>query len=220
LRIDSQISYSERYPLAHLKSILARNRFEGGVLFGDLTPALPAFVKGVVVRGDQFDNAKLDRLQQDPKFRGVACSLAGAEVPDFLAELERRSIPLDLSANLSLAPRIARLFPNLRVAFDPAIAPLSGDDWEEHLDCAAEYSNVFCKLNGLAPAAPICSRFVRHALRVWGPRRLMFGSKWPMLLPEYSWKATLAAFTQAIGAQPIEIREELLGGTAARFYAL
>jgi len=35
-----------------------------------------------------------------------------------------------------------------------------------------------------------------------------------------TWKATLAAFTQSIGAQPIEVREELLGGTAERFYQL
>ncbi len=220
MRIDSHITFSERYPLAHLESILVRNRFEGGVLFGGLTPSLPAFVKGVVVRGGQFDAARLDRLQQEPKFRGIACSLAGDEIPGFLTELERRSIPLDLSANLSLAPRIARRFPNLRVAFDPACAPPSGDDWEGNLDRAAEYPNIFCKLNGLEPAAPFRSRYVRHALGAWGPRRLMFGSKWPMLLPEHSWKATLAAFTQAIGAQPIEIREELLGGTAARFYAL
>jgi predicted TIM-barrel fold metal-dependent hydrolase len=48
----------------------------------------------------------------------------------------------------------------------------------------------------------------------------MFGSDWPSSLPECSWKENLAAFTQAIGAQAIEVREELLGGTAARFYRL
>jgi predicted TIM-barrel fold metal-dependent hydrolase len=48
----------------------------------------------------------------------------------------------------------------------------------------------------------------------------MFGSDWPNGLPAATWKATLAAFTQAIGAQPIEVREELLGGTAARVYRL
>ena len=48
----------------------------------------------------------------------------------------------------------------------------------------------------------------------------MFGSDWPNSLPEHAWKANLAAFTQAIGAQSIEVREELLGGTAARFYGI
>ena len=36
----------------------------------------------------------------------------------------------------------------------------------------------------------------------------MFGSDWPNGLPEYTWKASLAVFTQSIGAQPIEVREQ------------
>jgi L-fuconolactonase len=35
-----------------------------------------------------------------------------------------------------------------------------------------------------------------------------------------TWKDVLAAFTQAIGPQPLETREKLLGGTAVRFYSL
>ena len=48
----------------------------------------------------------------------------------------------------------------------------------------------------------------------------MFGSDWPNGLPQYTWKAALAAFTQAIGAQPIDVREQLLGATAARVYGV
>jgi L-fuconolactonase len=48
----------------------------------------------------------------------------------------------------------------------------------------------------------------------------MYGSDWPSYLPVGTWKEALAAFTQAIGAQPIEVRDELLGGTAIRFYRL
>jgi L-fucono-1,5-lactonase len=62
--------------------------------------------------------------------------------------------------------------------------------------------------------------YVRHVLRAFGPRRVMFGSAWPACLPESVWKETLAIFTQAIGAQPLEVREELLGGTAGRFYGI
>jgi predicted TIM-barrel fold metal-dependent hydrolase len=48
----------------------------------------------------------------------------------------------------------------------------------------------------------------------------MFGSDWPNGLPAYTWKASLAVFTQSIGSQPIEVREQLLGGTAARVYGV
>jgi len=39
-------------------------------------------------------------------------------------------------------------------------------------------------------------------------------------LPDHIWKESLARFTQAIGAQPIEVREELLGGAAQHFYRI
>ena len=62
--------------------------------------------------------------------------------------------------------------------------------------------------------------YVSHVLRIFGPDRLMFGSDWPVCITAGTWKQVLAAFTQAIGAQSIDIREKLLGGTAARFYGL
>jgi predicted TIM-barrel fold metal-dependent hydrolase len=48
----------------------------------------------------------------------------------------------------------------------------------------------------------------------------MFGSDWPNGLPEYTWKTSLAAFTQSIGAQSMEVREQMLGLTAARVYGI
>ena len=46
----------------------------------------------------------------------------------------------------------------------------------------------------------------------------MFGSDWPSYLPDGTFKESLAAFTQSIGALPLEMREQLLGGTAERAY--
>jgi L-fuconolactonase len=48
----------------------------------------------------------------------------------------------------------------------------------------------------------------------------MFGSDWPVCLTAGSWKEVLAMFTQAVGPQPMEVREKLLGGTAVEFYQL
>ena len=62
--------------------------------------------------------------------------------------------------------------------------------------------------------------FVRHVLAVFPPDRLMFGSDWPVCLQAGSWKQALAAFTQAIGAQPQAIRDKILGETAIEFYRL
>jgi L-fuconolactonase len=91
---------------------------------------------------------------------------------------------------------------------------------------AARLPNVFCKISGLLTglrrpwaAAPL-RPFVQHVLSVFDPNRLMFGSEWPACLPAAAWKETLAAFTQSIGVQSIEVREQMLGATAASFYGL
>jgi len=217
LRIDSHHSFSERCPLEHLASILARNRFDGSVLVAQaFMPVLSLdFIRAII---PPFEPHLLDEYQRHPKFRGV-CHSFTSEIPDSLGELERRGIPLDADAELILIRRIAERFPALRIVIDHLGGPPKGD-WAHDLEMAAESPQVFCKLSGLARFQPSPRPYVQHALAVFGPRRLMFGSDWPACLPEFTWKASLAAFTQAIGPQTIEVREELLGGTAARFYGL
>lgn len=240
MRLDAHHSFSERYPLATLASILKRNRFEGSILVGDspLDPAslaaLPEFVRGVVIPADRVEPPMLDRYQRDPRFLGL-CLRAPAELPENLPELERRNLTLDVWDGLAWIPRIADRFPALRVAIVHLGSPtLHSEDWERWaatLESAARYPQVCCKLSGLvglamsqSPGSPWSAEtlrpYVQHALSVFGPSRLMFGSGWPACLPEHTWKETLAAFTQSIGARPIEVREQLLGGTAARFYGL
>jgi L-fuconolactonase len=227
LRIDSHHSFSGRYPLEHLETILKRNRFEGSVLVTQVSvPALPFpdFVRALVVILDLRDPRLpylLDEHQRHPRFRGV-CSQMTDEVPDGLAELERRNLSLDLMAPPAFIPPIVERFASLRIVIDHVGQPQSdsGDEWARDLAQAAQFPQVFCKLSAIARLVPSPRPYVQHALAVFGPRRLMFGSDWPVCLPDTTWKASLAAFTQAIGAQTIEVREELLGGTAERFYAL
>jgi L-fuconolactonase len=127
-----------------------------------------------------------------------------------------------------MAARAAERFPDLRIAIDHlgrlSLAPMAFDEWARGLEVAAQSPNVFGKLSGLISDAPTqwtsaqFQPYARHALRTLGPDRVMYGSDWPSYLPVGTWKEALAAFTQAIGAQTIEVREQLLGGTAVRFY--
>jgi L-fuconolactonase len=239
LRIDAHHSFSERYTLEYLETILKRNRFEGSVL---VTPVIspvssfPGFVRGIVAvldLGDPQLPDLLDECQRNPRFKGVCHHFAG-DIPDGLAELERRGIPLDALASPALIPRIVERFPSLRIVIDhvgqaswPVGGPGATDrpggmfhQWTRDLEQAAQFPQVFCKLSAIARLAPSPRPLVQHALAAFGPRRLIFGSDWPACLPDTTWKASLAAFTQAIGAQTIDVREELLGGAAERFYGL
>jgi L-fuconolactonase len=216
LRIDSHHSFTERYPLDHLASILVRNRFEGSVLVGPAAWPVPD-APMVLAAIPPFDRSLMDAYLRHPKFCGVSHDLESG-IPIGLEELERRGIPLDVAGGLSLIPEIARRFPALRMVIDHLGTPSS--DWARHLEFAAEFPQVYCKLSRVTRLMPSPRPYVQHALAAFGPERLMFGSDWPACLPEATWKASLAAFTQAIGAQTVEIREKLLGGTAARFYGL
>jgi L-fuconolactonase len=111
-------------------------------------------------------------------------------------------------------------FPELRVAIDhvgagQGIAP-----------DVARHPNVFAKISGLITKAPTqwkASEFqpaVLAVLAAFGAERVMYGSDWPSYLPVGTWKEALAAFTQAIGPQTLDTREQLLGGTARRFYRI
>jgi predicted TIM-barrel fold metal-dependent hydrolase len=204
LRIDAHHSANDQYTLAYLETILKRNRFERSIYVGTPPDPLPDFVAGIVVpAGHAIDQ---------PRVCGVQVAT--------LAELDSvpPELPIDLDGLLAQVPAIAARFPGRTLVIDHLGYPAT-ESWPEDLAAAASLPNVFCKLSGLTKFGE-ARPYVRQALALFGPARLMFGSDWPHGLPAYTWKSNLAAFTQAIGAQPIEVREQLLGGTAARVYKL
>jgi L-fuconolactonase len=203
LRIDAHHSSSGQYTLDYLESILKRNRFEKSIYVG-VPGGVPDFVAGVIVpAGAAAEHPRL-------------CGVQVARFEDL--DLVTPGLPIDLLGLLPLVPEIAARFPGRTLVIDHLGYP-PGESWADDLARAAALPEVCCKLSGLTrfgEARP----YVRRALALFGPARLMFGSDWPTGLPGYTWKTNLAAFTQAIGAQTIEVREQLLGGTAARVYGL
>jgi L-fuconolactonase len=184
------------------------------------------YVLGVVCAVDLADaglGALLEEFQGHRKFRGV--SSRSAHVAG-CAELERRELTLDIAPDFAAVERIAEAFPRLRIAIDHVgrAGRMAGS--LESLQALARYPNVYAKISGLTTDTPgqwTAGQFapwVRAALSAFGAERVMYGSDWPSYLPDGTWKEALAAFTQAIGAQTIETREQLLGGTARRFYRL
>jgi predicted TIM-barrel fold metal-dependent hydrolase len=212
-----------------LHAILARNRFDGAILVvdGPPFPETGPHIAGILAR----DTAALGQCQKDPRFRGICISLENGN-PAVAEELARQGVPLDVEMRPAHFPTLMNLaarHADLRLVIDhlarPAFERGPTEDWLRGMESAARLPNVYCKISGLLTeveelpwkAAPI-RPFVQHALAVFGPRRLMFGSEWPVRLPDVTWKESLAAFTQSIGAHSMEVREQLLGGTAADFY--
>jgi L-fuconolactonase len=231
-RIDSHQHFTREYLPSLLLPILKRNRFDGSVAVVNVPSvdetrwllglaAEHDFIRAVVGWADLADprvGEVLDEYQRHAKFRGV-CYWFEGELPEGLAELEQRALTLDVSAGFT--PAIAERFPSLRMAIDHV-----GTGRGTPAPCTAQHSNVFAKISGLITDAPTkwkATEFqpaVRAALAAFGPERVMYGSGWPSYLPVGTWKEALAAFTQSIGPQTLETREQLLGGTARRFYGI
>jgi L-fuconolactonase len=185
----------------------------------------------------------LNQLQKHPKFKGVRHLvhdepdprwLMRSDVLHGLRELAIRGIPYDLllrPVQLPLVPALADEVPELRMVIDhiakPSIATGRMDKWADDMRAAAAVPGLCCKLSGMITEADHANwtadhlrPYVQHVMSLFEPERLMFGSDWPVCKLAGGWKRVLAAFTQAIGAQSMEVREQLLGGTAKRFYGL
>ncbi len=205
-----------------------------------------AFIRGVVgwvdLESPQLAQT-LDTLQRRRKFKGVRHPVHDEAETDWLLrpavinglrELARRNIPYDLlmrPVHLPLIPRIAEAVPGLRMVLDhigkPRIADQVFDNWCEDIAAAAKLSQLYCKMSGMITEADHenwtsadLTPYVEHILRSFNLERLMFGSDWPVCLLAGRWKQVLAAFTQSMGAQPVGVRERMLGLTAMEFYGL
>jgi L-fuconolactonase len=204
------------------------------------------FVLGVVAWADLTSSGLghvLDDLQKRPKLKGIRHPvhdeaddlwLLRPDVTEGLRELQRRGIPYDLllrPQHLPIIPELVDRVPDLPMVIDhiakPLIASHVMEEWASDMERIAQIPQIHVKLSGMITEADWANcnaedlkPYVQHVLRLFGPDRLMFGSDWPVCLLAGSWKEVLAAFTQAIGAQPMELRSKLLGETAEKFYRL
>lgn len=205
-----------------------------------------SFVLGVVawvdLTGPQLAS-RLDQLQRHGKFKGVRHPvhdeaddgwLLRPDVVAGLRELERRRIPFDLLIRPRHLPAVIELIeqvPSLPLVIDhlakPPITAGSLDGWAEDMARIASIPHVHVKLSGLVTEAgphwkpQDLSPFLFHVFRHFTADRLMYGSDWPVCkLGGATWKRALAAFTQAHGPLPSELRSKLIGETAERFYGL
>ena len=240
-----------------LQQILERNRFDGSVVVqattvpGEATWLLELagrhlMILGVVAWADLTDpllGKTLDKLQANPKFKGVRHPvhdesdvrwLLRPEVVRGLKELERRNIPYDLLLRPQHLPSAIELIekaPSLRMVIDhiakPLIAKQQTAGWAENIERIARFPQIHVKLSGMITEAhwktwtsDQLKPYVQHVWKAFGPDRCMFGSDWPVCLLAGIWKEVLAGFTQALGPMPEEVRNKVMGDTATRFYGI
>jgi L-fuconolactonase len=213
-----------------------------------LAAAEPA-VAGVVAWVDLTDGRtgeSLAGLRERPgagKLAGVRHPAHDEPDPDWLArpdvirgaeQVGEAGLAMDLlvrTRELPAALRLVRALPGLRFVVDHLAKPpiAAGDlaQWRRRMEPLAEQPHVACKLSGLVTEArwdawrvEQLAPCVEDALAWFGPRRLLFGTDWPVCTLAASHAEVVAAYRATIAHLPDDDRAQIMGGAAARVYGL
>lgn len=203
-------------------------------------------VVGWVPLADPALPAILARLPTGPLV-GVRHVVQGETDPDFLlrpaikrglATIAARGLSYDLlikahqlpQANACVA-QLAAAGVELRCILDhggkPGIRGKHHATWARDLALLARHANVACKLSGLisetdpthwTPAE--LEPYARTILDTFGPRRVLFGSDWPVCLLGSTHRRWLDTVRGWISALPAAEQAAILGGNALTWYRL
>ncbi|HEX7850270.1 MAG TPA: amidohydrolase family protein [Sphingomonas sp.] len=186
--------------------------------------------------------ARIAQLAARPKLRGLRPMLQSIDDGDWIL---RPAIAPSIEAMLAhglrfdaliqprhLAPlyRFASRWPDLPIVIDHGAKPCAArgelDPWRDDVAALAALPNLYCKLSGLRteqsagqPAselAPYVAHLVRHF-----PRRLMWGSDWPVLIHAGdSYADWMRAALELAAPSGEDARSDLFERVAAAFYGI
>lgn len=135
---------------------------------------------------------------------------------------------LVLPRHLPALLQCARGYPLLPIVIDhaakPPIADAAFGTWRDDMAQLAALPNVHCKLSGLVTEArpdwnvDDLRPYADHVLAVFGPRRVIWGSDWPVVDLAGGYAAWLAASEALLAHLGQHDRDAIFGLNACRFY--
>ncbi|MBM7494607.1 L-fuconolactonase [Micromonospora luteifusca] len=208
-------------------------------------PLIAGVVGWVDLTADDVDH-RLDRLRAargGDRLVGIRHLVQSEPDPAYLDRPEvRRGIAAVGAAGLAFdllvrdhqlpaATRLVRDLPQMRFVLDhlgkPSLGRAGLGDWPRDLRTLAAEPNTTAKLSGLVTEVDGPSwttadvrPAVEHALDVFGPDRLMFGSDWPVCLLATSYTRWVEALTDLLDPLRDDERAAIWRQTARRAYRL
>jgi len=204
-------------------------------------------IAGVVGWLDLFGpdhHTHFKRFSAHPKFVGFRVmiqEMADARdilKPSFVKALQQyaaEDVPVDLlvvSHQLEPLVELLKQVPGLRGVIDhiakPRIADKLMEPWASRMAEIAGHSNIYCKLSGMVTEADHGGwqpedfvPYIQHTLGCFGPRRVMFGSDWPVCLLAAEYDQVVDVLEKAIPDSWTEQdKERLFGLNTIDFYKL
>lgn len=207
----------------------------------DATPSVAGVIGWVDFDSDK-GRADFDRLAKNPRLLGLRPMVQDIEDDDWVLRpeiewaftaLQERNLVFEALGYPRHAPRFLTLcerHPYLKVVIDhgmkPAIARNEFTQWASDMSALARNTGAYCKLSGLATeAAPNVTPedlrpYVEHLVDVFGPKRLMWGSDWPVSTSAIGYLSWLRACETLLKPLSDEGKRLIFGETATKFYQL
>ena len=132
---------------------------------------------------------------------------------------------------LPAAIELVSQFPEQRFVVDhmakPEIKAGSREPWATGMRTIAQNANVYCKLSGLVTEADWnhwkpedMIPYLDVVLEAFGPKRLMFGSDWPVCLLAAGYGHVKQLVESYVEVNAAEHKHDIFGGNAKRFYGV
>jgi L-fuconolactonase len=187
--------------------------------------------------------SELERIASLPKLKAIRYPLH--DEPDDLfmlredfnrgiAALKRFDLKYDIlifEKHLPQTIEFVDRHPNQIFILDHVAKPRIRDrvifPWRENIRELARRANVYCKVSGMVTEADWLtwsneglSPYIETVLEAFTPKRLMFGSDWPVLNLASSYQRWMDTVRIAIAQLSATEREQILAGTAIDAYGL
>jgi L-fuconolactonase len=210
----------------------------------DLCDWIGAVVGWVPLLDPEATQRALERYTRHPKFCGVRHLIHDEPDPDWVVQervieglrvLAAFGVPYEVVAiyprHLGHVPTLAEQVPGLTLIIDHLAKPPIKDGqlqgWAQMMKSAAAYPQVYAKVSGLNTAADWntwsaaeLKPSIDIALELFGAKRLMFGSDWPVCVLAGDYARVWAETNKAIAGYSQADRDAILGVTAQRVYRL
>jgi L-fuconolactonase len=206
------------------------------------------FIAGVVGWADLRSpnvSSVLDKYCERARFVGVREICQGAADEEYfdhtafnrgVEELTHRGLTYDILIfpdQLRSAIRFVDRHPTQSFVVDHCAKPpirksRFAQDWASELSILALRENVYCKFSGLTTEVrdgppwdnELLRPYFETVITAFGPRRVMFGSDWPVSIQSTSYEAWIAACKTLIASLTAAEQSAVLEDTALRFYGL